>query len=379
MVPYGNPKVSDTSQAGKIIPGISNAFFTDYPKGTDSYCLYGDFDGPLTRVTGGTGPFINKPDEGDNLDIGSGVTSLIPYYGFEQSTVRNLNLYTPNRIMPSPGMFGSLPTKVKQQISTSSGNITGSWQTLLFRPQPTHPSFSTSIPDHLIMDLFWMPIVEPYALSENFSSAGKVNMNYQIVPFTYINRPTALMAAMKVEKIAARPLNTNAASGNTTFRLDLNTSESGGTLQQFKTKFDSGNIFRSATEICDIDLVPTRDPNGTLQTWSASWRNTFWAANANTGDNTRERPYTNLYARLTTKSNTFTVHVRAQALQKVPGTPADQWVEGRDKVVAEERISTVVERYLDADSGLPDFATDANALLSNYYRMRVLSNKRFSP
>jgi len=37
-----------------------------------------------------------------------------------------------------------------------------------------------------------MPVVEPYAISEPFSTAGKVNMNYQIAPFNYITRNTAL-------------------------------------------------------------------------------------------------------------------------------------------------------------------------------------------
>ena len=83
---------------------------------------------------------------------------------------------------------------------------------------------------------------------------------------------------------------------------------------------------------------------------------------------------------MTTKSNTYTVHIRAQALQKVPGTPADQWVEGRDRVVAEERSSVIIERYIDVeDSSLPDFATNSTALLSDHCRMRVLSTKRFNP
>ncbi len=33
-----------------------------------------------------------------------------------------------------------------------------------------------------------MPVVEPYPISEPLSTAGRINMNYQIVPFTYINR-----------------------------------------------------------------------------------------------------------------------------------------------------------------------------------------------
>ncbi len=149
----------------------------------------GDFD---IACRMGPGGFINKPDEGDNS---RGTGGSPPYYFFSQDSSNSL-LYTPNRIMPSPGMFGSLPTGAKAGVG---------WKTLLFRPQPSHPSHSTTIPDHLMMDLFWMPIVEPYAISENFSTAGKVNMNYQILPFTYINRPTALLAAMKVEMGTAVP------------------------------------------------------------------------------------------------------------------------------------------------------------------------------
>jgi len=330
----------------------------------------GDFD---IACRMGPGGFINKPDEGDNS---RGTGGFPPYFFYDQSSSNSL-LYTPNRIMPSPGMFGSLPTGAKAGVG---------WQTLLFRPQPSHPSHSTTIPDHLMMDLFWMPIVEPYAISETFSTAGKVNMNYQILPFTYINRPTGLLAAMKVEMGTAVPNGGgfiynappgigDPVTGGDTWRKNLNLSETNGTLRQFKERFADGEIFRSASEICDVYLVP-RGESWTSNAAAAA----FWNNHLNTPDNLREKPYTNLYARLTTKSNTFTVHVRAQALQKVPGTPADQWVEGRDKVVGEERVSTVVERYIDAeDASLPDFATDANALLSDYYRMRVLSTKRFAP
>ena len=325
----------------------------------------GDFDIACRIDPGG---FINKPDEGDgNLNNGSP-----PYYLYNQSST-NTNFYTPNRIMPSPGMFGSLPT----------GALNGSnWQTLLFRPQPSHPSYSTTIPDHLMMDLFWMPVVEPYAISEPFSTAGKINMNYQIMPFTYINRSTGLLSAMKVEMQAAVPNGTvdkylaDPMLSGKPYRKTLNLSETNGTLRQFKAKFDSGNIFRSASEICDIYLVPED------QSWSSdSAANSFWSNNLNTPENLREKPYTNLYARLTTKSNTYTVHVRAQVLQKVPSTPADQWVEGRDRIVAEDRSSTLIERYVDTeDTSLPDFATDSSSpLLSDHYRMRVLSTKRLAP
>ena len=59
--------------------------------------------------------------------------------------------------------------------------------------------------DHLFMDLFWMPVVQPYAISQPFETKGKINMNYQILPFTYITRATALHALFKSEKVMAIP------------------------------------------------------------------------------------------------------------------------------------------------------------------------------
>ncbi|MEI8293442.1 MAG: Verru_Chthon cassette protein A [bacterium] len=357
-------------------PGYASAFYRIGGSSSNTYntrsiapgtaVTTGDFD-IVARL--GLGAYANKPDEGDAS------TLRCPYFDTDQNA-SNSKIYTPNRIMPSPGMFGSLPTGAKAGVG---------WKTLLFRPQPSHPSYSTTIPDHLMMDLFWMPIVEPYAISDPLSTAGKVNMNYQILPFTYINRPTALIGAMRSQMIAALP-NANDPNANSELPVDpmiagnpwrkvLNISEANGSLRQFKEKFDSGGVFRSASEICDIYLTPKG------QNWTSNAAaDNFWSSNLNTPENLREKPYANLYALLTTKSNTFTVHIRAQALRKVPGTAADQWVEGRDRVVAEERSSTLVERYIDVDDGtLPDFATVSTALLSKYTRMRILSTRRFNP
>jgi len=389
--PPGIPRVQyrNPDRAGKLVPGITDkdAGPVDLPQATTIYSLYGDFDGPQPVFGQSStawpsvlcGPWINKPDEGDSDEPGTiNNGSNLPYYCNTVSSVKTPQVYTPNRIMPSPGMFGSLPTGVRKQIA--SNGVQGSWQTLLFRPQPTHPNYSSSIPDHLIMDLFWMPVVEPYAISEPFSTAGKINMNYQIAPFTYITRATAMMSAMKAEKISARPLNTGSVPNTMKVRLDINTSETGGTLQQFKEKFATGKIFKSATEICDQDLVPIADPAGVPQTWTSSWASKFWAANANTGDNTRERPYANLYPRLTTKSNTFTVHYRVQTLKKSPGGTPNLWDEGRDQIVGESRGSAIIERYVDVnDPRIPDFATDTSARLDTYYKFRVINSKRFAP
>ncbi|MEI9896337.1 MAG: hypothetical protein WDN28_21350 [Chthoniobacter sp.] len=59
--------------------------------------------------------------------------------------------------------------------------------------------------DLLLLDLFWMPVAQPYAISEPFSTAGKVNMNYDILPFRYIKRRTALNAVLADARVTAIP------------------------------------------------------------------------------------------------------------------------------------------------------------------------------
>ena len=340
------------------------------------------------------GAYINKADDGDFQGFNQGGFNL-PYFNYGVSTsgtslANSSTFLTPNRIMPSPGMFGSLPTGVKRGLP---------WQTLLFRPAmqangQVHPNAGvlanglsyTTPPDHLIMDLFWTPVVQPYAISDPFSTAGKINLNYQIAPFTYIDRSTPLVCLMKSEKLVAVPTADSGYKGygnQHIYRLPLDTTES-GSLRQFKERFSQGEIFRSASEICDIFLKPKTDATGAVvPTWSNDAAAvTFWSNNLLTGDNMREKPYTNLYPRLTTKSNTYTVHFRVQTLQKVPGTSAVTWVEGKDKVTGEYRGSSLIERYIDpADPSLADFADPANSnkTLDAYYKFRVVSTKRFDP
>ncbi|MEI6535489.1 MAG: hypothetical protein WCN98_09135 [Verrucomicrobiaceae bacterium] len=56
------------------------------------------------------------------------------------------------------------------------------------------------------------------------------------------------------------------------------------TLKQFDERFAAGDIFRSATEICDMHLVR----NNELLTDYKSDK--IWPNNLVTGENTRERP-----------------------------------------------------------------------------------------
>ncbi|MDD5348726.1 MAG: Verru/Chthon cassette protein A, partial [Chthoniobacteraceae bacterium] len=234
--------------------------------------------------------------------------------------------------------------------------------------------------------LFTMPIVEPYPITEPLSTAGRINMNYQMAPFNYITRSTGLRAVLKGERMTIIP-DSDAAiykniSGGTTvnytthnYRVPLNLDE---TVKQFANYFTANNdIFRSASQVCDIPLVPSIDADGSTVT-SFDYA-TFWSTHRLTGDNTRERPYATIYPRLTTKSNTFTVHMRVQTLKKLKNTAPATWDEGRDVVVGEYRGSQTIERYVDPnDSTLPDFATDSSKSLDDYYKFRVLYTKQFS-
>jgi uncharacterized protein (TIGR02600 family) len=283
-------------------------------------------------------------------------------------------------------MFGSLPTGVQRKLP---------WQTLLFHARPedeTHPG-KEGPKDHLIADLFWMPVVQPYAISQPFATAGKINLNYQIVPFTYIRRATGLHGLMKSTKFAAlepaisnryKPLDRSGdlpTAPNRRRSIDIPK-----TLKAFDDKFETNEIFRSASQICEMSLVPT---NLTGATNASDYKSmaAFWNGNRLTGDNLREKPYVDLYSRVTTKSNVFNVHIRVQSLKKARNTPADQWVPGKDLVLSEYRGSSIIERYIDPnDPRLPDFASlfasDPNneqLNIDQYYRMRVVSTKTFTP
>ena len=248
------------------------------------------------------GPYLNKPDEGDTVftDGNGGVGSpplRIPYMTFHNSGYQSESntYFSPDRMVPSPMMFGSLPTGVQRNLP---------WQSLLFNPHPedtTHPGLTTPR-DHLLADLFWTPVIEPYAISEPFATAGKINMNYQIMPFTYIERQTAMYGVMKSTKFMALAasdapiykwdLSSNTTPGITTPRrhaIDIP-----GTLTAFDTKFAANDIYRSATQISEINLIPQDQPLP-ANTDPGAYMSTFWQTNILTGNNLRDKPYVDLY------------------------------------------------------------------------------------
>ena len=359
----------------------------------------GDYDRGLSKHMDAAAG--NKVDEG-NIGFEYGLNSVgnsVPYFRGRSIEETGQTFFSPNRQISSAVMFGSLPT----------GVVHGQpWQTLLFRPdrgkQPHPGGWSSGHPaDHLFLDLFNLPIVEPYAISEAFSSAGKVNINYVIAPFgyargdqgskyktnkmdrSYLRRDTAVRGVLKAVKVMAVPTgqpegghNEQPVNVQGTYRFDIDAEK---TLDQFedRLKDPTRGLFRSASEICDMDLYPVSVPSASITV--SDWA-TFWDTNyAQTGDNMRERPYSHIYPRITTKSNVYTVYMRCQAVKKVAGTPVNKFDPKRDKVIGSYRGSATIERFVDPndpelanyDPSLPDASVD------QYYRFRVLGTKQFLP
>lgn len=386
----------------------------------------GDWDTGVGRTEDGA--YINKPDDFNiTLDQTKERTSYFERSGSTDEA--SGRLYSPNRQICSAVAFGSLPSAL--HADSDSGRGPTPWQTLLFCPNP--PSRSTAAggtpteddhwgfrtpKDHLLLDLFWMPVVEPYAISEPLSTAGKINLNTQIMPFTYIRRETGLHAALRSVRLNALPAEVAWAkdapsSGANKPRkeecykgwdtwlkyetvYEVNAEE---TMKGIRQRFEEGDIFRSASEICEIFLVPkpmagrTYYPRtGGLPSSSPTYDSmvTWWNGDLNTqmdgfeltGDNVRESPYNQLYPRLTTKSNVFTVHYRVQLLKKARSTAAAEWDEARDSLSAEKRGSVVIERYIDPNaSGLPEFFKKPlqEGSLDEHYQFRIMHRKTFAP
>lgn len=379
----------------------------------------GDYDTGIGLTV--DGPYINKPNEGGQMMMNNDPRNTNPEFNNDTWSFSTHGLNSaPNRQVPSSVILGSLPVGVTPETS---------WRTLLFSANPNSTSHAAlgemtlgggspqagRAPDFLYLDFFSMPVVEPYAISEPFSTAGRVNMNYEIAPFTYIRRDTALRGVLRSSLLTAvedrwaytRKMQTSSFRydvNNLAYKNYLQANEHWGfrypihpgeTLKQFDHRFAAGDAFRSPSEICSLFLYPAAQPNSSnpeapespLVTWDQSNTNisTWWyndpggSRKAVTADNMRERPYASLYPQLTTRSNTYTVHFRVQTVQKVPSTQHNVWVEERDRVVSEFRGASTVERYIDpAEPGLPDAAL-GDVSLDDYYRYRILDLKRFAP
>ncbi|MGI8604927.1 MAG: hypothetical protein ACR2OZ_18305 [Verrucomicrobiales bacterium] len=121
------------------------------------------------------------------------------------------------------------------------------------------------------------------------------------------------------------------------------------TLRQWKARFSTGDVFRHSSEVCEQWLVPEGE---TLENMPA-----FWAAHRLTGDNSKERPYANIYPHLTTRSNTFEVHCVAQEIRKSPNSLHDVFDPVDDEIVNETQGRAFVHSQIDPTiPDIPDYA-----------------------
>jgi hypothetical protein len=355
----------------------------------------GDFDTGMAGLP--DGPYMNYPDEGDRRKADSYFKKLA-FIAPRQAATFGLETQriSPNFLVRSPVDFGSIPSGVAARVP---------WQTLRFRPDygmnnvtktmtnvgqqpPPGKTFANFCgpKDHFFLDMFWMPVVEPWSISEPFSTKGTINLNQQIYPFMYIERTTALHALLRGERMAAIPnecaeryKNVNATTGepassqDPTYRHYINARE---TIRQFTKRYTKGydydpdppdgnklafNVFRSASEICEVWLVPEgiskTDSKNSLE-WIIGTENKagqatgFWNDHLLTGDNLRERPYANLYPKVTVRSNVFKLHMVAQTLQKALSQAPDTFDSTKDLITAEWRGSCLIERSIDPNDPL---------------------------
>lgn len=382
----------------------------------------GDFDQGVGLCPAGA--YMNQPDDGDARD------ATYPYYAtLNLKSKVNPASFSPNRLLRSAIDFGSIPNGIQLRVP---------WQTLRFRPdpgmgkaqniyqslshKPTPPDgYDHVFPfsnycgpkDHLLLDMFWMPVVEPWSISEGFATKGMINLNQQIYPFTYINRTTALHALLRSERMMAIPdsagntYKDGSTLGNkTVYRHWINAKETLKQLVNFRWRGQDAegftlpfNAFRSASEICELWLVPEKNGSGNEGggTWDLNYTiREFWKTHRLTGDNMRERPYSNLYPRLTTRSNVYKVHMIAQTLKKASSNAPDVFnsqyerTNDPDTVTAEWRGSALIERVINpndpdlvtsnVDYAAPTTPTALFALpkLDNYYSYRVTEVKQLT-
>lgn len=339
------------SEALRLDGGVRGAAWPD---------VTGDFDNGVGNCPDGA--YIARPDDGNWAATINGASGGLPYFNPDVFTQLGRTVppvtaagFSPQRMLPSPVAFGGLPTGTRAHVP---------WQTLLFRPDPGGHYGATNPPDHVLLDLFWSPVIEPDIVSVPFETAGKINLNHVLVPFPHIHRATALHAAMKAETLMAIPdsdagsykTESPTAGDSKSYRHYI---DAAATLSLWQSRvFDRGKVFVTAGQICEHPLVP----EGVAASMNAV--NNFWGAHRLTGDNSRERPYAHLYPRLTTRSNVFRVHYVVETVKKARSTPANVFVAAKDLVTGRAEGSRIIRRSLDVTNmePLPDYLAEGTAM-----------------
>ena len=397
------PGVAFASNAVPAVPAGSRGAL-QIAAASDPGARPGDWDSGLGTFE--DGPIISR-------------ASLLPMAALTRSDASNATAPGP---MPfSPVNFGALLSGAYGDAQDATPRP---WQTLLFCPNPAgrttaadqpglynaqghdHPGFA-SPPDHLWLEFFHQPVSQPWPMTSGFASEGKVNMNFQILPWTWLRRATAMHGALEGVRLTAIPTKALMAEGLSAkgkadgspvadeYRYAINPD---ATLAAFEQRFDGGEVFRTASEICEMHLVPRRitghaydsvsyhpeDPESLQAADMQRWWNGSAADNTDafeaTGDNLRESPYAQLYSRLCTQSNLYRVHYRVQTLKPSRSMSSGTLDLRRTSLLNERRGSMLIERSFTPDSAPLDPATFSSApSLHTRQCFTILSREVFAP
>ncbi|MEI6494040.1 MAG: Verru_Chthon cassette protein A, partial [Verrucomicrobiota bacterium] len=184
-----------TEFLGKLVNLTFTGALGNAPLGMTSATLSGGNPGDWNTGVGSIfdGPYINLGEQGFSSDPNGKNAEYFNVYfpanNTDITSTASITSFSPNRQVSSPVLFGSLPSGITPLSSVGATGTQAPWQTLLFCPNPpaknNHPGLAVvgtvgpgpnarppfpTAPDHLFLDNFWMPVVEPYAISEPFST-----------------------------------------------------------------------------------------------------------------------------------------------------------------------------------------------------------------
>jgi hypothetical protein len=326
-------------------------------RGAASPTETGDFDNGLGASPDGA--YSNRQDDGHWAAIQQ--EGKTPYFSNVSQTQPSIPPVTAHgfnaqRLIPSAVVMGSLPTGASSGVP---------WQTLLFRPQPGHYG-AKELPDHLFLELFQTPVLEPYALSLNHETEGRINLNQEMIPFRHVKRKTALHALLKAETLTAIPDKDAAIykSGEAAGERYRRFIDAEATLKLWDSQLSAQRgLCRTASQLCELYLAPQglAAPGQSLATEEMR---AFWQEHRLTGDNSRERPYARIYPRITTQSNSYRMHFRVQVIKPSGQSAPGHFSSYSGKVLAERSGSVQLRRQLDIER--PHLPADKRPKVPDY-------------
>ncbi len=269
--------------------------------------------------------------------------------------------------LPSVGVLsrirtGIIPDNLSANLTEQKGVP---FRTLNFAPSTdasqTNPGTGISYPDWALLDLFTVPGVANIGQTSvgqrftNFTSggatAGRINPNSVIVPFSTVTRNTTLAAAFKSLSTDATILTNNATLNGTTdwnAGASVNETSIAAAIDDYIRKPPAmGGLGRPLAVAGELANVPA----------IANYTNSLSVTLSN-GTAVTVRSRNDLLMQsighFNTQSNTFSVWAVSQSISKVRSNTNYDQVEIGDRKIGESRMRFIVERYLDL--GTDDFA-----------------------